>query len=214
MPREATPGSPPAVVLLHGVGANEISLLGLSPALDPRFTLISVRAPVEVHPGGYGLFRVTFTPEPVIVPQEAESSQQQLASFLPGEHRQESQGLDPRRLLLLGFSQGAMIGARMAVSRPERVAGLVMLSGRILSEVQASFRPAELSALPVFLAHGHHDDKLGIHRSRASQDLFTGLGVKLTSREDTMDHEIGAEVLTEVGLWLARQAGLSPGRAA
>lgn len=209
-PQVATPGPPPAVVLLHGVGANETSLLGLAPALDPRFALISVRAPIEVRPGGYGFFRVTFTPEPVIVPQEAESSRQTLASFLPELTRRE--GLDPRRLFVLGFSQGAIIGASVALSHPGLVAGLVMLSGRILPEAQPEFRsPAELSDLPVFLAHGLYDDKLGIHHARASRDLLTRLGVQLTARDYTMGHEISAEVLADVAPWLARQAGLLPG---
>lgn len=80
-PRSPGVGAPPSIILLHGVGANETSLLSLADELDPRFQIISVRAPIEVRPGGYGFFRVQFTPEPVIVPHEAEASRVTLTRF-------------------------------------------------------------------------------------------------------------------------------------
>ena len=42
----------PTVILLHGRGANEDDLLGLSEYLDDRFLFISVRAPFNFQYGG------------------------------------------------------------------------------------------------------------------------------------------------------------------
>ncbi|ACO46707.1 alpha/beta fold hydrolase [Deinococcus deserti] len=201
-PRAPQPGKAPALVLLHGVGANETSLLGLTPRLDPRLTIISVRAPLELHPGGYGFFRVQFTPEPVIVPHEAEASRQMLIEFLPRLVRQH--GIDPEKVFVLGFSQGAIIGASVALSRPDLVAGLVMLSGRILPEARPHFQPRDgLDHLPVFVGHGVADSKLGIHHGRASQALLAELGVQLTCREYDMGHEISPQELDDVNAWLS-----------
>lgn len=201
-PRAPQPGKAPALVLLHGVGGNETSLAGLAARLDGRFALVSVRAPLALASGGYGFFRVRFTPEPVIVPQEAEGSRAALIDFLPGLVRRHD--LDPARVLLLGFSQGAIIGASVALSRPDLVAGLALLSGRILPEARPHFRPPEdLGALKVFVGHGVHDGKLGIHHARASRALLEGLGVDLTYREYELGHEIGAEEVADLNAWLA-----------
>lgn len=201
-PRSPQPGKAPALVLLHGVGGNETSLAGLAERLDGRFALVGVRAPLALASGGYGFFHVRFTPEPEIVPQEAEASRAALIDFLPGLVRRY--GLDPARVFLLGFSQGAIIGASVALSRPDLVAGLALLSGRILPEARPHFRPKEdLGALKVFVGHGVHDGKLGVHHARASQSLLDDLGVNLTYREYELGHEIGAGETTDLNAWLA-----------
>lgn len=203
-PRASSPGKPPLLVLLHGVGGNETSLQPLADFLDPRFHVVSVRAPVEVQPGGYGFFHVRFTPDPVIVPEEAEASRQTLIEFLPRLVREHD--LDPDRVFLLGFSQGAIIGASVALSRPDIVAGLVMLSGRVLPEARPTFAPpANLAHLAVLVAHGLHDTKLPVRHGRESTALLTELGVKLTSREYDMGHEIAPSELADVRAWLTER---------
>lgn len=195
---------PPSIVLLHGVGATETSLLGLAGALPPEFQIISLRAPLEVQPGGYGYFHVRFTPEPVIVPEEAEASRAGLIDVLPA--LVERYQLDPARVVLLGFSQGAIIGASVALSRPDLVAGLIMLGGRILPEARPQFRaPPQLAGLGVFVGHGVRDGKLGVHHARASQALLTSLGTALTYREYDLGHEIGAQEISDVTAWLTER---------
>lgn len=216
-PRTPVPGRAPTLILLHGVGANETSLLGLAAQLDRRFQIISVRAPLELQPGGYGFFHVQFTPEPVIVAQEAEASRLALTALIPALVRQYD--LDPARVYVLGFSQGAIMGASVALSRPELVAGLVMLSGRILPEARPTFAAgADLARLPVFVGHGVHDAKLGIHHGRASRELLSGLGVRLSYHEYEMGHEVSAAEIADLNAWLAARlagdTGAAPERVA
>jgi phospholipase/carboxylesterase len=205
-PRQGTLQGAPLLVLLHGVGGNERNLLGLAEALDPRFAVASVRGPLQVGPDGYAFFQVRFTPEPVADAQQAETSRAALTDLLPrlvSEH-----GFNPVRIFLLGFSQGAIIGASVTLSRPELVAGLVMLSGRILPEARLGFASNEqLQQTEVFVAHGVHDAKLGIHHGRASEALLTELGVPMTYREYDMAHEISEAELGDVSAWLAARLG-------
>src|ERR671939_240288 len=51
----ARAGSPPypGLILLHGLGSNELDLLQIAPGLDPRVYAISARAPLERRWGGY-----------------------------------------------------------------------------------------------------------------------------------------------------------------
>ena len=50
----------PLLILLHGVGSNEQDLIGLAPALDPRFFVVSARAPITLGYGAYGWYHVQF----------------------------------------------------------------------------------------------------------------------------------------------------------
>lgn len=154
-------------------------------------------------PGAPDALQLRERPLPVPRPGAALTA---LLARLVSEH-----GVDPVRVFLLGFSQGAIIGASVALTRPDRVAGLVMLSGRILTEARPGFAPAEaLQQTAVFVAHGVHDTQLGIHHGRATQALLAEPGVPTTDCEYDMAHEITAAELSDVDAWLtARLASLA-----
>ncbi|MBA3468980.1 MAG: phospholipase, partial [Herpetosiphonaceae bacterium] len=57
-PRQRGAEKPPLLLLLHGVGANEEDLMGLAPFADPRFVVISARAPRRYQGGGYSWFDI------------------------------------------------------------------------------------------------------------------------------------------------------------
>lgn len=203
-PRAGSMQGAPLLVLLHGVGGNERNLLPTAEHLDPRFAVVSVRGPLQIGPDGFAFFNVQFTPEPVPNADQAEASRVALLEFLPELVRE--QGIDPKQVFLMGFSQGAIIGASVTLSQPDLIAGLVMLSGRILPEAHPTFAPPEqLRDTHVFVAHGVHDAKLGIHHGRASQALLSRLGVELTYQEYDMGHEITAAELQDVNTWLVRR---------
>jgi hypothetical protein len=57
----------PLLLMLHGYGANEYDLIGMADALDSRFTVISVRAPLSLGNGSYAWFPLAFTDEGIKV---------------------------------------------------------------------------------------------------------------------------------------------------
>ncbi|UBV45347.1 carboxylesterase (plasmid) [Deinococcus taeanensis] len=205
-PRAGSMPGAPLLVLLHGVGGNERNLLPTAEHLDPRFAVVSVRGPLQIGPDGFAFFNVQFTPEPVPNADQAEASRVALIEVLP--QLIQEHGFNPAQVFLLGFSQGAIIGASVTLSRPDLIAGLVMLSGRILPEAHPTFAPAgQLRDTYVFVAHGVQDAKLGIHHGRASQALLRDLGVELTYREYDMGHEITGAELHDVNTWLVQRLG-------
>lgn len=208
-PQAAGDGAPPLLLLLHGVGSNERDLFALAPQLDPRFVVLSARAPNTRAPGSYAWFEVTFTPQgPVINPAQAEASRQTLLGFI--DEAVAAYGADPRRVYLMGFSQGAIMSASVALTEPERVAGAVLMSGRILPEIRPLIAaPERLEGLPVLLIHGVQDAVLPIHHGRASRELLSSLPVALTSSEYQMGHEVRPESLAEVSAWLTAQLDVS-----
>jgi phospholipase/carboxylesterase len=68
----------PALLMLHGRGSNELDLLGLAPHLDPRFLVVSARAPYAWQ-GGYRWYE------------------------LEGPNRQDTESFTESLKLLLGF---------------------------------------------------------------------------------------------------------------
>jgi phospholipase/carboxylesterase len=198
-------GAPPLLLLLHGIGSNEHDLYGLAPFLDERFLIISVRAPNTLGPGSYAWFQADFTPQgPVINPQQAEASRNTLIAFL--QEAITAYGADPKQVYLMGFSQGAIMSASVALTRPELVTGAVLMSGRILPEIRPLIATGEeLSGFPFLVVHGTADMVLPITFGRASRELLSSLPVDLTYHEYPMGHEVSQESLSDVTTWLTEQ---------
>ena len=198
-------GTPPLLLLLHGIGSNEHDLYGLAPFLDKRFLIISVRAPNILGPGSYAWFEADFTPQgPVINPEQAEASRITLITFL--KEAITAYGADPKQVYLMGFSQGAIMSASVALTTPGLVAGVVLMSGRILPEIQSLIAPHEdLEGLPFLVVHGTVDMVLPITYGRASRELLSSLPVELTYHEYPMGHEVNQESLSDVTAWLSQQ---------
>ena len=196
-------GTPPLLLLLHGIGSNEHDLYGLAPFLDERFLIISVRAPNTLGPGSYAWFEADFTPQgPVINPAQAEASRKTLIVFL--NEAVTTYGADPERVYLMGFSQGAIMSASVALTQPELVAGAALMSGRILPEIQPLIASnEELAGLPLLVVHGTADMVLPISHGRASRQLLSSLPVELTYHEYPMGHEVNQESLADVTAWLS-----------
>jgi phospholipase/carboxylesterase len=204
-PALAGPEPAPAIILLHGVGGSETSMMGLARALDPRFLRLVLRAPLTLGPQSYGWFHVDFTASgPRHNAAEAEASRRTLAEWLPGAVREH--GGDPRRVHLLGFSQGAIMATSVLLTRPDLVAGAVAWSGRILPEAVPGEAAAQLlGQREALVIHGQFDQTLPVHHGRASRQRLADLGVgNVEYRELAMGHEVTEEALALTTAWLAR----------
>jgi phospholipase/carboxylesterase len=115
----------------------------------------------------------------------------------------EVYGVDPDRTYLVGFSQGTIMGLSVALTRPEKVAGVVAMSGRFPDAIRPQLAPPEeLRGLPILLQHGTEDPVLPIHYGRAARETFDGLPVRLEYREYQMGHHVTQESLADASAWL------------
>jgi phospholipase/carboxylesterase len=206
-PRTPSSGAPPLLLLLHGIGSNEQDLIGLAPDLDGRFFCVSARAPFELGEDAYAWFHVKYGADGTVIrPDEAESSRILLVKFV--DELVSSYGLDAKKVFLMGFSQGAIMCLSVALTRPDKVAGIVAMSGRLLPEVLPLVAEVEaLTSLPVFVAHGTMDGVLPIGQGRSARDKLSDLSVDLDYREYPMGHEISKESLGDVAGWLSKRLG-------
>src|SRR3954454_9778885 len=131
--RPAGKAGGPGLLLLHGRGADEEDLMGLVGALGPRLVGGRARGPFRWGAGfaWYGTEG-----------EEAETMQaslEELRSFV--DDLPAAYGIDPNRLYAMGFSQGAVMGAALALTVPEQVRGVVMHSGYVPTRSGLPLRP-------------------------------------------------------------------------
>jgi phospholipase/carboxylesterase len=167
------------VVFLHGYGADGADLLGLADILAPHLpgvAFVAPDAPERCIGGGFGF---QWFPIPWLDGSDmavAEMGLDAAAAGLNGflNARLADEGLTPDRLVLIGFSQGAMIGLHVAPRRSVAVAGVVAISGRLL-------RPDRLAAEamvkpPVLLIHGDQDPVVPFADMGKAGDALVGAG--------------------------------------
>ena len=170
-----------AIVLLHGTGGNETSLLPFGARLAPDAVLLSPRgrSTDEGYPRFFRrLTAVTFDQKDII--QEAEA----FAAFMEGANA--AYGLDPAKTLFVGYSNGAnMIGAIMLL-HPGLIRNAVLLRGmNVLETVPRT----DLSGANVLMVTGQ-SDPYGRYAGELEAALRAG-GATVESTLLAAGHDIG-----------------------
>jgi phospholipase/carboxylesterase len=198
-PADPGPGLYPAVVFLHGRGADEHDLLGLADFFDPRYCFLSVRAPFAYPWGGHTWYEVG--PDGSPDPDMFRTAVDGLAAFL--REVPARTGADPARLVLFGFSMGAAMAHVLLHREPALIAGIVAASGYVPESVLPPTNPAALAGKPVLITHGTADPVLPVGMGRRSREIYERLPVRLTYTEFPGGHELPDTVITAASAFLA-----------
>lgn len=196
---------PPLLVLLHGKGANEDDLFSLAEHFDPRFIVVSLRAPHEMAPGYYRWYERTGTPEnSVFDEKEIEKSRiwliQAINDLVTGL------GADPRQVHLFGFSQGAAMALALALTAPRHLRSVVSIAGRLLAACAPHAVPASaMRHLTLLIQHGSEDDLVLPSESVATCQLFAELGVAIGIRNYKAGHTVSPGMLKDALEFLSVQ---------
>jgi phospholipase/carboxylesterase len=165
-------GAGPVAVILHGYGADMSDLAPLATVLrgPPGTRWIFPNGPVRVPVGPFwhgsawfpidlealerAMQRGTARDLSGKAPEALGTSREAVMSLLAGLDR------PLERVILGGFSQGAMLATELALHLPANPAGLLLWSGTILQE--AVWRPkiAARAGLRFVQSHGRHDPLL------------------------------------------------------
>lgn len=194
----------PTILTLHGRGANAFDLLGLAPYLcGGQFMMICPQAPLETPIGpdtvGYAWYPMSNGGAPDV--EAILNSQKMLRAFL--DECLKSYAIDPKKLVVLGFSQGGVMAYSLALANPEHFTALAVLSSWLPKELLPRLNVTNaVQSLPTMVQHGTHDPMIQIDRARSSVEMLRQLRLPLTFREYPMGHEIGARSLGELSAWL------------
>ena len=188
------------LVLFHGRGTSEDDLFPLLDFLDPEARLVGVtpRGPLSLGGGAHWyVVREVGYPDP--------------ATFLPTYRALEewvdalpvALGVDGRRIVLGGFSQGSVMAYALSLGagRPSPAA-ILALSGFIPVVDGFELDVERRSDLPVAIGHGTLDPIISVEFGREARDRLTEAGLDVTYRESQMAHSVDPAFLEELRPWL------------
>ncbi len=196
-PIQPTP-RPPMLVLLHGLAADEHDLFGMAADLDPRFQVITLRGPYEAGYGGYAWFGLQFLPDGRRLVDERQAVAG--LDILIKEIESLVEAHSPSKLILAGFSQGAMMAAAVALRRPELIQGAWLMSSRYLRILDPGTKPSK--ALPIYMQHGLYDEVLRVAEGRELATVLKSRGHVVVFDEYAMGHESTYQSLVDADNWL------------
>jgi phospholipase/carboxylesterase len=207
------------VVLLHGFGAPGTDLVPFARALDvPKGTRFAFpAAPLSLAAMGFGddarawwqidMMRLqmqlaTGSIDRLLsdVPDGLASAREKLLATLSAIEARLS--VAPERVVLGGFSQGAMLSCDVALHSDRPLAGLVLLSGSLIAKDEWTPRMPARAALPVFQSHGTLDPILPYAAGEQLHSALTAAGLTVNFNAFRGQHEIPMPVLDRLGQWL------------
>lgn len=199
-PEQSSAERHPALIMLHGRGADEEDLVGLSQHYDPRFLVISARAPFPFDSGGFTWYDVGAigAPEPAMFRTSCEKLWQFVDDVLA------LYPVDPAQLYLLGFSMGTVMSFALSLSRPALFRGVVAQSGYVPERTHLTLRWKDMAHSSFFISHGLDDPVIPVAFARHARELFVGSNAMVTYREYPGGHSIAEEGLHESAAFLRR----------
>lgn len=198
------PGTGPrTLLLLHGTGGNEGSLLGLGRLLDPAAALLSPRGRVLEGnmPRFFRRFAEGVFDEADIIARSAE-----LAEFVGAAA--SHYGFDREQVHAVGFSNGANIGASLLLLHPE------VLAGGVLFRAMVPLQPATLHGLHgkrIWLGAGRQDPIVPGENTERLAGLFRRAGAEVTLDWREVGHQLTEAEARAAGEWLRLERGVTAG---
>ena len=167
------------VLLLHGVGADGRDLIELgrewaAAAPDALFLSPDAPQPYAEAPMGRQWFPLADR-RPAVLAAAIRAGTPALHGMIADALAREA--VPPERLVVMGFSQGAMMALHAGLRLPVPPAGIMAYAGALLD-------PATLAAEgtrplpPVLLVHGASDDVVPPRGSQAAAELLDSLGAR------------------------------------
>lgn len=209
---EAQTGDQPVatILIMHGLGADgrdfvpvaeqfDLSSVGPVRFLFPNAPVI----PVTINggyqmPAWYDILGANLT-----AGQDEKGMRQTQGAINQLIEREVARGMPASRIVVAGFSQGCAMALMTGLRYPERLAGIMGLSGYLpLAHTLAAERSPANAGLPVFLAHGKHDGVVPLAAATATRDALTGLGYPVDWHAYEMEHSVCMEEIADMNQWL------------
>lgn len=193
---------PPLLILLHGTGSNEQDLFSFADQLPGKFLVVSVRAPYTIERGSYTWYELRFeNGKPISNNAQAEQSRKTILTFI--EQLKTKHDFDASQVYLCGFSQGGIMSYSVALTAPDKIKGIAVMSGRLLDDVKTKVAGKDqLKNLDIFISHGTKDNVLNVQYARDAKAYLQGLGLSPLYKEYPEAHTISREMFADLLKWL------------
>jgi len=186
-PKVAT-GKQPAIFLLHGMGSHEGDLPQLVQDFEDSHHIFSLRGPIEFKPG-YAFFTIEEAGKPIR--EDFDDVLIDTQSFI--REAIVEYELDAEQIVVLGFSQGAVLAQSLALTMGNEIHRVVALSGYIPEFVKTEYEKHPVTHLNLFISHGEYDYIIPPQWGRESKDYFEAHGAHVTFKTYNDGHGVTPE---------------------
>jgi phospholipase/carboxylesterase len=212
---ETAPNPQASIIWLHGLGADGHDFVPLVRELDLkglpgiRFVFPHAAAiPVTIN-GGYVMRAWYDITGAELMRREDEvglrDSQRDVEALIA---REKARGIPASNIVLAGFSQGCAMTLQTGLRHPEKLAGMLCLSGYLpLADKVVHERTEESLDTPIFMAHGRQDNVVPIARAEQSRDLLVSMGYQVEWHEYMMAHTLCLQEVQDISAWLKKVLG-------
>ena len=122
--------------------------------------------------------------------------------------QEQMRGVAANRIIVAGFSQGAAMAIHVGLTHPERLAGIIALSGYLLQQERLeSARSQANQGTPIFMAHGVNDEVVPFPLGEKAQRTLTSWGYDVQWHSYPMGHHVCTEEIRAIGRWIAERLG-------
>jgi len=204
-----------AVIWLHGLGADGndfvpiVSELDLAGCPGIRFIFPSAPSmPVTVN-GGYVMPAwYDIIGRNLVDQEDAPGILKSASSIAQLIEHEAARGIAYDNIVLAGFSQGCAMALQVGLRFPQRLAGIMALSGYLpLAMTLATEKHSANQNTPIFMAHGEYDAVVSPERAQASCALLEKMAYSVNWNEYPMEHSVNREELADISRFLQQVLG-------
>lgn len=209
LPAEILGASEPkdVVIWLHGLGASGHDFVPVVPMMrrpDTRFVFPHApQRPVTINmgyvmPAWYDIIHLNEGPDREPADQVIEATKQIHALI----EDQITQGIEPERIILGGFSQGGAMALHAGVRFPQTLGGIMVLSAyELRPEARESEMLSSNVATSMLFCHGRRDPVVPMTRGRSAYEAYATDKRSCRWHEYSMAHEVCIEELEVIADW-------------
>jgi phospholipase/carboxylesterase len=190
-------------LLLHGTGGNEQDLIPLAYELDQGAAILSPRGKVLENGVAPRFFRRLA--EGVFDIEDLKFRTNELADFV--NDASKTYDFDLKRIIAVGYSNGANIAASILLLRPE------ILSSAILFRAMVPLVPETLPDLKkkhILMSSGVYDPIVSKQEAEKLFGLFKNAGAKVSLSWQASGHELTIDEIQKAKEWLISLYSSSP----
>lgn len=202
------------LIMFHGFGADAYDLRSLAEVIDPakptHFLFPQGVLEVPIGPGWIGRAWWPIDMEALQKTMAAGGSRE-LANEKPEGLEKvrprifemiEKLGVNWDRIILGGFSQGAMLATDLFLRAPQKPKGLVILSGALLNKPEWKELAPGRAGSSFFMSHGTSDQVLSHKGAAQLETLLVQSGLKGSLMTFQGGHEIPMQVISKLNGYL------------
>lgn len=189
----------PLLVLFHGRGGNEESVLRLAPKLSRRnYVAISLRGPEQIGLRSDG--------RPACGWSDGPDATERLTEYVVRavEQTRRTYHIHSERIYLVGIYEGAAAAYRAAFELGDRVAGVAALNGGLPRPTDGSpvFRLDQLRDRRVLIGHGLANALVPHSSAERDRRLLYAAGANVKLHTYATTHRLHVDMLRDLNRWV------------